>query len=60
LENGQNAPMAHAASPGQAGTVFHGQRGGKHRLRSRFRKTFFGSFFGTKERTNEKGKANPL
>ncbi len=59
LENGQNVPIAHPNSSEQAGTVFHGQWGGKHRLRSRFRKAFFGSFFGTKERTDEKGKANP-
>ncbi|MGA9365770.1 MAG: hypothetical protein WBW16_15520 [Bacteroidota bacterium] len=53
LENGQKVPMAHPNSSGQAGTVFHGWWGGKHRLRFRFRKAFFGSFFGNKERTDQ-------
>ena len=55
LKNGQKVPMAHPSSSRQAGTVFHGRWAGKHRLRSRFRK----AFFGIKERTNEKGEANP-
>jgi hypothetical protein len=59
LENGQKVPVAHPNPSRQAGTVFYGRWGGKHRLRSRFRKAFFGSFFGIKERTEMKGRENP-